>query len=244
MQEKLKNYLYLSIIVGIIYSIVAITWYLNLYSERTTPLASFSVSAEGKVIAVPDVAEIRLTVISEGKDLVIIQKENSEKVNKVINFIKEKGIKSEDIKTEAYNLQPKYDWQKSPYQIVGYTLSQTILVKVRDLNKIGEILSEAVKNGVNQISGPNFIIDDPEKLKSQAREIAIKKAKEKAEGVAKLSGFKLVRITSYEEVEEGFNYPIYPLRAPEVKTNENIVPQIEPGSQEIKVKVILTYEIK
>ncbi len=244
MQEKLKNYLYLAIIGGIIYSIVAITWYLNLYSKRTTPLAGFSVSAEGKVIAIPDVAEIRLSVISEGKDLVVIQRENSKKVNKVIDFLKEKGIKDEDIKTEAYNLQPKYDWNKSPYQIVGYTLNQTILVKVRDLNKTGEILSEAVKNGVNQIFGPNFTIDNPEKLKSQAREMAIKKAKEKAEAIAKASGFKLLRITSFEEVEEGLIYPLYSMRAAEVKSAEASLPQIEPGSQEIKVKVILTYEIK
>ncbi len=245
MQERLKSYLYLTIIVGIIYLMIVITWYLNLYSKRTTPLGGlFSVSGEGKVIAMPNVAEIRLSVINEGKDLTIVQKENSEKMNKVINFLKEKGIKSEDIKTEAYNLQPQYNWQTTPYQILGYTLKQTILVKVRDFNKIGEILNGAIKNGANEIIGPNFTIDEPEKLKSQARKIAIKRAKEKAEEIAKLSGFELVKITGFQELEEGVIYPFESMGVTEVKSVEKSLPKIEPGFQEIKATVILTYEIK
>ncbi len=246
MQEKIKTYLYLTIIGGIFSFVVGFYLFLSLQYKSYSPVRSFSVSAEGKVNAIPDIAEIRLTVISEGKDLGNIQKENSEKINRIINFLKEKGIKAEDIKTEIYNLQPKYDWQKSPYQIVGYTLNQTILVKIRDFNKIGEILSEAVKNGANQISGPNFTIDDHEKLeklKEEAREIAIKKVKEKAEKIAKVGGFKLGKIMNIQESE--YFQPI-PLRSSELmKTSlESPLPQIEPGSQELKVTVTITYEIR
>lgn len=243
MQEKIKTYLYLTIIIGIFSFVVGFYLFLSLQYKNYSPVRTFSVSAEGKVNAIPDIAEIRLTVISEGKDLANIQKENSEKINRIINFLKEKGIKDEDIKTEIYNLQPKYDWQKSPYQIVGYTLNQTILVKIRDFNKIGEILSEAVKYGANQISGPNFTIDDPEKLKEEAREMAIKKAKEKAEKIAKAANVKLGELFNISEYGL-IPSPIVPLYKSLEATSEEVIPQIEPGSQKIKVTVTLTYEIR
>ena len=239
MDKTLKT----TIIVGILIFSFSLLWFVYEYSKSRLELRTFSVLGEGKEVVVPNIAEIRIGVISEGLDLTTLQKENSEKMNKIINFLKEKGIDEKDIQTENYSVTPKYDYSKSPYRIVGYTISQDLRVKVRDLSKIGEILSQAVNYGANNISGPNFTVDDKEVYLEKAREKAIKNAKEKAEKIAKTAGFKLGKIIS---IIESSPFEPIPVMLKEMGTGGPLIsqPQIEPGSQEIKVQVTITYEIK
>ena len=238
MDKNLKT----SIIVGILILSFSALWYVYEYSKSKPQLRTFTVSGEGKEIIIPNIAEIRIGVITEGKDLKILQKENTEKINKIINFLKEKGIEEKDIQTENYSINPKYDYSKPPYKIIGYTINQNLKVKIRDLSKIGDILSQAVNYGANNVWGPNFTIDEPEIYLEKAREKAIKNAKEKAEKIAKTAGFKLGRIIS---IYESTPYEHYPVMLREMGGIEEISkPQTEPGSQEIKVKVNITFEIK
>jgi len=176
----MDNTLKTTIIVGILIFSFSLLWFVYEYSKTRPELKTFSVSGEGKEIVVPNIAEIRIGVISEGKDLAALQKENSEKMNRIISFLKEKGIDEKDIQTENYLVTPKYDYSKSPYKIVGYAISQDLKFKIRDLSKIGEILSQAVNYGANNVSGPSFTVDDKEVYLEKAREKAIKNAKEKA----------------------------------------------------------------
>jgi uncharacterized protein YggE len=158
MDKTLKT----TIIVGILIFSFSLLWFIYEYSKSRPELRTFSVSGEGKEVVVPNIAEIKIGVISEGKDLAALQKENSEKMNIIMNFLKEKGIDEKDIQTENYSITPKYDYSKPPYRIVGYTINQDLKIKVRDLSKIGEILSQAVNYGANNVSGPNFTVDDKE----------------------------------------------------------------------------------
>jgi uncharacterized protein YggE len=238
MDKTLKT----TIIVGILILSFSLLWFVYEYSKTRPELRTFSVSGEGKEVVVPNIAEIRIGVISEGLDLTTLQKENSEKMNRIINFLKEKGIDEKDIQTENYSVDPKYDYSKSPYRIVGYTISQDLKVKVRDLSKIGEILSEAVNYGANNVSGPNFTVDDKEVYLEKAREKAIKDAKEKAEKIAKSAGFKLGKIVGIQESGPSELYPV--MLEEKTVAKEIPQPQIQPGSQEIKIQINITFEIK
>lgn len=253
MENKIKITLNIFIIFGIISFVGASVWYVNSFSKSVSPSRTFSVTSEGKIIAIPDIAQLSFGVISEGgKNLSSLQKENSEKANQVITFLKEKGIEAKDIKTQSYNITPRYQHssclepitEEKPCplsEIVGYTINQTLAVKIRDLNKIGDILSGVVEKGANIASGPNFTIDDPNQLKDQARKEAIVKAKEKAKAIAEAGGFKLGKLIS---LNEGIYFPPpSPFMAKEA-VGGGVPPIIEPGSQEISVNVTLTYEIK
>jgi uncharacterized protein len=233
----------ITIIVGILIFSFSTLWFVYEYSKSKPVLRTFSISGEGKEVVVPNIAEVRIGVISEGKDLTTLQKENSEKMNRIISFLKEKGIDEKDIQTENYLVSPKYDYSKPPYKIVGYTINQDLKVKVRDLSKIGEILSQAVNYGANNVSGPNFTFDDKEVYLEKAREKAIRNAKEKAEKIAKTVGFRLGKIIS---IIESSPFEPIPVMLKEMGTGGPLAsqPQIEPGSQEIKVQVTITYEIK
>ncbi|HRY62737.1 MAG TPA: SIMPL domain-containing protein, partial [Candidatus Paceibacterota bacterium] len=162
--------------------------YAGAYADSIQPgsYRSFSVSGEGKVTAVPDIASFTFSVITEGgKDLGALQKENTEKMNKAIEFIKGKDVESKDIKTSNYSLNPRYQYFDCarpltssvqpcpPPEIVGYTINQTVSVKIRDFSKIGEIMSGVVAVGANNVSQLSFGIDDQTMVEAGARSEAI-----------------------------------------------------------------------
>lgn len=252
----------MAVMAALALGLVAVFWYVSAFSRSVPSTRSFSVSGEGKVIAVPDVAELSFGVLTEGgKNLANLQKENTEKANGVIEFLKKNGIEDKDIKTQSYNITPRYQRFSCPPrppvggkgeaapcpppEIVGYSINQTVSVKIRSLNKVGEILSGVVKEGANTVSGPNFTVDDPSGLEQKAREEAMQKAREKAVATAKSGGFRLGKIIS---VNEG-------VFAPQPYFAKGLAlgiggdfggerPSIEPGSQEVRVNVTLVYEIK
>ena len=239
MDKKLQY----SIIAGIFILSFSALWYVYEYQKSKPVTSTFTVTGEGKEIVVPNVAEIRIGIITEGQDLISLQKENTEKMNKIIKFLKGKGIDEKDIQTTNYSVNPKYDYSKAPYKIIGYTINQELRVKIRDLNKINEILSQAVNYGANNVSGPTFTVDDEKIYLDKAREKAIQDAIEKAQKISKLAGFKLGKIISILEMKPGEIYPM-PLMLKEAGGAGAEIPQIEPGSNEIKLQVNITFEIK
>lgn len=201
-----------------------------------------SFTGEGKVKATPDTARVEIGVVTEGKDTITIQNENSSKMNAIIKFLKEREIGEADIKTSNYSLSPKYDYNKGKSSLVGYVLNQNLTVTARNLDKIGEILDGAVSSGANRIDSVSLFVDKPEELKNKAREEAVKAAWEKASLISKTAGFRLGRLVGFSESSAG-EPPVY-FEAMTAKGGGAPAPQIEPGSQEIKINVTLTYLLK
>jgi len=206
-----------------------------------------SFTGEGTVKAIPDTVKVEVGLITEGKDSISVQNENTAKMNAVIKFLKDQGIKDEDVKTSNYNLSPKYDYNKGKSTLVGYIISQTLTVTVRDLTKVGKVLDGSVSSGANQINSISMFVDKPEEMKNKAREDAVKQAKEKASATSKIAGFRLGRVVSFYENSVG-EPPMYYETMMDGRgggaSSVSPSPQIEPGSQEIKINVTLTYLIK
>jgi len=260
MNKEIKNYLGIAIILAIALSLIAVFWYVSSYSSSVVPQRTFTTSGEGKVVAVPDVAEITFGILTEGgKNISELQKENSDKANRIISFLKENGIDEKDIRTQYYNISPRYQRHNCPPveirgdirpcpppEIVGYTINQNVSVKIRDLAKIGDMLAGVVDNGANTVSGPTFVIDDPTDFQNQARKEAIEKAKAQAKAIAQAADFRLGKLVS---VNEGISFPMpYRVMAEQAfdydKISTEVAPMIEPGSQEIRMSVTLTFEIR
>ncbi len=203
---------------------------------------TITISAEGKVTASPDTAKIQLSVVTDGKTADEVQQKNSQDMNKVTDFIKSSGVEIKDIKTTYYNLYPKYDYVNGRQISAGYTLSQTLEVKIRDLKKTGEILTGAVVRGANQVSGVEFFVDDPDNLKAQAREQAFGKAQTKAQELAKLAKVRLGKVITFSESFSG-QPPIF-LEKSLGYGGGGPAPDIQSGSQEITVSVNVVFEIK
>ena len=263
MEEKIKRYSDWAKVVLMAALALSALWYARTYSRSVEPstFRSFSVSGEGKVVAIPDVARFTFSVLTQGgKDLGALQKENTIKVNRALGVVKAVGVEDKDVKTESYSVEPRYQYFNCgpilldsgkpcpPPEIVGYTVSQTVSVKARDFSKVGDLLRDVVGSGANSVSQLSFTVDDPTEIQNQARAEAIGKAKTKAKAIAKAGGFKLGDLLS---IDEGGYYPqpvFYKTLEAGGYGGEGPVslpaPAIEPGSQEVRVTVNLRYEIK
>jgi len=263
MSENVKNYLGWTIIGALLIFAFSYMSWTRAYSQSIDPssIRSFTVSAKGEIVAVPDVAQFTFSVNSQGGlDVAQVQTENTRSMNKIIDFLKSEGLDKKDIKTTSYNLQPRYQSFNCPRgsilpggpiqpcpppEIVGYNVNQSVLVKIRDFEKTGTILSGLVENGANSVSQLSFVIDDPTEVQNEARKEAIKKAKTKAKSIAKAGGFRLGKLLTIQESGP----PVAFFARAQALTLDSIgeasvAPQIEPGSQEITVSVTLRYEIR
>ncbi len=233
------------------------------YEENT-----ISVTGTAEVSAAPDIATFSFTVKETAKDAKEAQKVINEKVSKILKGLKDLGVDEKDIKTESYTIYPKYEWVKvldgpkvaldgtkyypgdnSKRVQVGFDVSQNVRVKLRDLDKVSDALTLFAQNGVENLNGPRFEIDDPEGLKEEARLEAIKKAKAKAKRLASDLGVKLGKIVSFNDNSSGYR-PVYnaPMMmkgmAMDAMVEEAYIPELPTGEQDIRSTVTITYKIK
>ncbi|MDD4332881.1 MAG: SIMPL domain-containing protein [Patescibacteria group bacterium] len=208
---------------------------------------SITITGEGKVVGVPDIAKIQLGYNIEKKTVAEAQKDNTDKMNALIDKLKKDfKIDAKDIQTTNYNIYPQYDWSNNRQTLRGYQVSQNVSIKVREIDKVSSILDSAGQLDLNQVGSLAFEIDNPENLKQQARELAIKAAKEKAEALAKIAGVKLGKIISFSESinEPSSIYRDYGMGAEKAMSSVAVpAPQVEAGSTEIIINAIVEYEI-
>jgi hypothetical protein len=214
---------------------------------------TISVQGKGEVLATPDLALVNVTVANEARTIKAAQDENTRRANQVLAFLKEQGIDEKDIKTVGYNVNPRYEFRKeagifpSPSGrrvLVGYEVTSSLLIKIRDFDKIGLILDGAVSAGANRVGSLRFSIEDDEALEREARQKAIGEAQAKAQELAQDLGVSLVRLVRFNE--SGRPYPVlFAEQAVKAGVGGGAeTPVIEPGQNEITVIVNLTYEIR
>jgi len=219
--------------------------------KYTSSLASnrtMSVSAQGQAFVTPDLAVGNFSVVTQGKNPQDLADANNQKMSAVIQFLKSQGIADKDIQTTAYNLEPNYKYDETTRRnyITGYTLTQTVTVKVRDLNKVASVVGGLTPLGVNQIGGVSFTVEDVEKYLSPARADAFQKAQVKAKEIAAENGVSLGDIISISEYQPGpIPYALSRIYGGGAVAAEGVAtPTIQPGTQEINDQVTLTYEVR
>lgn len=207
---------------------------------------SISITGEGKVIGVPDIAKIQLGYSVEKKTVAEAQKENTAKINAVIDKLKKDfKIDAKDIKTANYYISPQYDYSNNGKQTLrSYLVSQNLDVKVRQMDKVSNIIEAAGVIGLNQVDNLSFEIDNPEKLKEEAMTKALEQAKAKAKALSDIVGVKLGKIISFSESSSGGQAPPYLLdKMADGFGGGGAVPAVEAGSNEITVFATVQYEI-
>jgi uncharacterized protein YggE len=216
---------------------------------------TISVDGSGEAFAIPDIATISFSVLGEGATPAVAQKIATDKVAKALEAMKNLDIAEKDIKTTSYDSNPKYDYGRPctiypcPIQdpkIIGYEVSQSISVKVRDTEKAGDVLEALGTVGVTNISGPDFTIDNEDVVKAEARADAISDAKTKADELASELGVTLVRIVNFSESSNNYPGPVYYEKAMSMDSAGGAAPAPELPSGENKYSsyVTITYEIR
>ena len=167
-------------------------------------IQTMNFSGEGKVDAKPDIAIISMGLTVEKTKVGDAQKESSTKMNAFIDKVKKLGVESKDIKTQNYNIYPQYDWNNGKQTFRSYQITQNVQIKIRNLDKVSEILGLAGEFNLNQVGSLSFDVDKKEEFEKQAKEDAIKKAKLNAEETARMLGIKLGKKVGREAIEAGY----------------------------------------
>lgn len=222
---------------------------------KNTPIMNtITVTGKGEVITVPDIATFSFSVTEETLVVADAQKKSAEKINAILKFLKDSGVEDKDIKTSNYTIYPRYEYPVVGYYgstgeqiLAGYVVSQSIEVKVRDLDNAGKILSGIGEYGATDVSGLSFSVDKYDDLLKEAREKAIKEARVDAEKLAKDLGVTLVRITSY--YDQGNYPPVYYAKSSMMdvavgRGGEMVAPELPSGESKIISNVSVTYEIR
>lgn len=225
------------------------------------------VSGEGKVSAAPDIATISFTASEDAATASAAQSAAAKDNNAALAALKTFSIASADIQTSSYNVYPKYSTPApcvysassgvsggvmmpvpvcppTESTVIGYTASQSVTVKVRNLDNVGSIVTALGSAGVSNISGPDFTIDNPEAVQAQARSLAIADARNQAGTLAHDLGVSIVRVVSYSE--NGNNYPGPVMMAADSSAGgkANVAPSVPVGQNDVVVDVSVTYEIR
>jgi hypothetical protein len=216
------------------------------YNNAIVPSRTITVSGEGKTSIAPDLATITFSVVSQGDKPEEIQKANTTKINKAIAFVKEQGVKAEDIKTTGYNMYPRYKYDKDSGEssISGYELSQSVTVKIRALDKASIIVGGLTSTGINQIGSLEYSVENPEAQRARAREEAFANARQKAMEMSYANGVSLVRVINFSEQAGMYPTPYYGVMEAKSGMGGAVTPDLQPGSEEVKIQVSVTYEIR
>lgn len=229
---------------------------------------TISVTGHGQVLAVPDIATFTFSVVSDKTTVADAQADATTIANAVTGYLVAQGVSKDDIQTTDYSVEPTYEYQtgvcpqpevlnsdgsassavycpSGKQVLTGYEVNQTDTVKVRDTSKAGGLLVGVGTNGATNVSGLTFTFDNPETVQSQARQMAITDAQQKAQTLAKQLGVSLVRVTSFSENQGGTNpQPVVYAMAAGATASPASSPEISTGQNEVTDDVTVTYEIR
>ena len=219
---------------------------------------TISVTGEGEVFATPDIGQFSFSVRAEGQDATEAQGKSAEAINAIMSYLKSEGVDEKDIKTQNYNLSPRYRYEERTCasgfycppgeQILdGYEVNQTISVKVRNLEKAGDLISGVGNQGATNISGLQFTIDDESVLVAEARDVAVADAKAKAREIADSLGVRLVKIVGFYEENDRpmpYGYGGDMMEMAVAKNDSFAAPSLPQGEQNINSRVNIIFEIR
>jgi hypothetical protein len=182
----------------------ALSSFQSMAQEQKNNPAQICVSGEGKIKTRPDQAIINIAIESKGAKAVDVKKENDIAVDKVLQFIKKMKIPSEDVMTQNVSLNSNYDYEKKKH---NYMATQTISIQLKDLSQYAELSAGLVDAGVNRIDNVEFKSSKLKSLQSEARKMAIKDAKGKAEDYVSALGQKMGKAILVNDNSQA-NYPM------------------------------------
>jgi len=249
----------LILVIGLVITSVAMVFYKpastaiaggELTLRQGQQIPTINVQGESEFMTQPDKADLYIRIETQGKTADEAQKANRDITNRVMDSLKKNGIKSEDIGTDRYYLNPQYDWSKGQ-KIIGYMQQHVLQVEITDLDKIGKIIDDAVAAGANSIERIQFglTLDKKYKINKEALELAGAEAKKKAESIAGAMGVKLGKLFS---ISESGVSPVYPVRYAAMDMEEAVMAggvqkaptPISPEDITVRAYVSAAYEIE
>lgn len=247
---RVTEILFGGLVLLLLWAVLAVELLLVLPAAREVPSAgeaalqnAIHVSGEGRVAAEPDMAEVTIGVETRSVTAQRAVNQNSVDMNAVMEALASLGIADEDIQTVEFSIRPEVDFREDRgTRVVGYIVTNSVRVKIRDIQQAGDVLDAATSAGANQIYGIAFTVEDPRPIQEQARSLAVEAGREKAEALAEAAGVRLGRLLSLSEID--FGGPVFVERAVPAAEAVGGGISVEPGQLEITIQVQMSYAIE
>lgn len=209
------------------------------------PEDTITVTGIGRIVVSPDIADLRLGVSATEPTVKAARAAAAERMTRVLAALRKLGLADRDIQTTILSLQPNYAYSNTkPPRLTGYTLSNGIVVTIRDLDTVGDAIDDALAAGATTLDGVTFRVDDPAKAEEQARSQAMAQARAKAETLATGAGVTIVGVASISEVAAPAPYPISFGADRAAALAEAAATPVQPGTNEVVVTVSVAYRIQ
>lgn len=209
----------------------------------TKPEHTLSVSGTGSVSVKPDVADVTVGVTVQRDNAGDAAADAANVMDAVITAVKALGIAEEDIQTTTLNLSPVYDYDRTPYRLVGYTASNMVTVTVRDLAQTGPVIDAATGAGATDVNGISFRLQDQSAAETEAREMAVRAARAKADTIATTAGTEITGIISIAETNAPVPMPQYYAADMAAGREASAPTPVLAGTIEVRVDVAIVYSI-
>jgi uncharacterized protein len=208
-----------------------------------TGVATNTVTASGAGTsqAVPDTAEMSFGVTTTAANAKTALEDASKVAEQIATAVKKQGVAAEDIQTQDVSVYPQTVDQNGKQVITGYQASLSVSVKVRDIAKLGDVISAANAAGANNISGPSFTVADPAPARAKAIDEAVADARTSAEAMAKAAGKSVGEVLSMSSSDAGVGPMAF--AAADSAGSAKSVP-IEPGQLDVSANVVVVFELK
>ena len=215
-------------------------------SERET----LTVSGEGEVKLTPDLATVSIVIKTTQKQAEDAQQKNAELTDAVLASLKVNGVQEADIQTEDIHLGEEYNYDKSPAELVGYSMRNTLSITVREIETVGKVITDAIAAGATSTYGLAFTVSDSSGAYQDALTAAVVEARGKANAMAAALCVELAPIpVSVNEVSASYQPYVYeetvrePSAADMAASNDANGISVSTGELSVTAKVNVVYEV-
>lgn len=210
---------------------------------------TINVQGDAFIETSPDQAEVYLRLQTKGSSVLDVQNTNRQTISGVYDALDALGLSKKDIETSSYNLYPLREWEKERMADNGYQLDHVLKITLTDLDKVGKVIDEGVRAGMNGVDNIAFSLSKKkqQEVRSQVLTMAAQQAKAKAQGIADGLGVRLGKVVSVSESSVNYPMPMMYAKADMAYAEAAMAPEptpITPGDVTVSATISVAYEIQ
>lgn len=254
MSTRIRQYARATAIVGssLILALLFFTTHYTAAQQSTTVTTTepapttLTVTGQGTVNVEPDTAAVSFGVTTEDETLATAQSEATATMTAILAAVSDAGVAERDVQTVDYSVSILYDYDDdgNVSRILGYQVSNTVNVTVRQLDALGGILDAVVAEGANNVYGVSFFVNDTKAAASQARVAAMEDAMAKANDIAAAAGLRVSRVVSINEESTAPPTPVDFYAAADVAESAPASVPVQAGTTDIIATVYVVFELE
>ena len=199
------------------------------------------------VRADPDIAQVGAGVQTRAQSASEAVQANAQQMERLVERLRSLGIEREDIQTSNFSLNAEYDYNNRNGQapiFTGYMVTNQVTVRLKRLDRVGQVLDALVAAGANNIFGPNFMLEDDRAAKAVARNNAFERSQVQAQEFARMAGYTGVRLLEVSETFQSFGpVPVAEGAIRVSAASRDATTPIEPGQVGTGVTLTTKYEM-